>query len=69
MSDSYAAYKEDLADYNTLCTLLQVTPLTTNIYDHLDALKADPRVVYRDHHYQLITGDLDVHTQNPTHSS
>lgn len=57
MSDSYAAYKSDLTDYHTLCSLLQVTPVTTNIYDHLDSLKTDPRVVYRDHHYQLKTGD------------
>lgn len=52
MSDSYAKYKEDLAEYIHLCKLLKEYQQQL-IYPHLEQLKQDPRIIWKDYHYQL----------------
>lgn len=52
MSDSYAKYKEDLADYKTLCKLLNETE-REDWFDHFVILMIDDRVEYKNYHYQL----------------
>jgi len=52
MSDSYAKYKEDLAEYTHLCKLLNENE-QQDMYTHLRQLKQDPRTIWKDYHYQL----------------
>lgn len=53
MSDSYAKFKEDLAEYKALCRLLNEKELVTGWLDHFYKLKSDPRIEWKDYRYQL----------------
>ena len=52
MSDSYTKYKEDLAEYEHLCKLINEDQ-QPDTYRHLAQLKTDPRIIWKDYHYQL----------------
>ena len=53
MSDSYGKYKEELQEYKRLCKLLKEKEDINNLYDHLEKLKKNPKIIYKDYKYQL----------------
>jgi len=53
MSDSYAAYQEDVIDYVNLCELVKEIPDYDNMYNHMDKIKKYPYIHYKNGKYQI----------------